>query len=140
MNRQDYFDFIELKLSMLATRIETRGGLNLLDLNLHSEDFYQYFINLLFDWELKNINTVQQNTPGIDLVDITHSIVAQVSATASKQKIESALKKDLSRYRGYSFKFISICKDAKTLRTKTFMNPHGLKFFPKEDIFDIGSL
>lgn len=114
--------------------------MNLLDLNLHSEDFYQHFINLLFNWELKNINTVQQNTPGIDLVDTTNKIVVQVSATAIKQKIESALDKDLSNYKGYSFKFISISKDAKALRTKKFKNPHNLIFLPTDDIFDIKSI
>jgi len=140
MIRSKYFDSIEKSISMLATRIELRGGMNLLDLNLHSEDFYQHLMNLLFDWKLKNINTVQNNTPGIDLVDATNNIVAQVSATATKQKIESALAKDLSKYSGYSFKFISICKDAKNLRTKTFKNNHNLKFSPREDIFDIKSL
>ena len=140
MNRLDHFNYIEKELSGLAYRIETRGSLNLLDLHLHSEDLYRYLINLLFDWELNNINTIQQNMHGIDLVDATNKIVAQVSATATKQKIESALTKDLSGYNGYSFKFISISKDAKELRTKTFANPHNLKFIPSEDIFDIKSL
>lgn len=139
MMRLDYFNFIERKLSELATRIEMRGGLNLLDLHLHSEDFYQHFINLLFDWKLENLNAVQPNAPGIDLVDTTNTIVAQVSSTATRQKIESALGK-LSKYAGYSFKFISISKDAGDLRSKAFANPHGLKFLPAEDILDIKSV
>jgi hypothetical protein len=140
MDRLDYFNFIERKLGELGYRIETRGSLNLLELHLHSEDFYQHFINLLFDWKLENLNIVQQNTPGIDLVDSKNKIVAQVSATATKQKIESALTKDLSRYKDYSFKFISISKNAEDLRTKTFTNPHNLIFLPTKDIFDIKSL
>jgi len=140
MNRKKYFDFIESQLSMLATRIEMRGRLNILDLNLHSENFYLHFFNLLFGWDLKNLNTEQHNVAGIDLVDPTNRIVAQVSATATHQKVESALNKDLSKYHGYSFKFISISKDAKNLRTKTFANPHTLIFSPDKDIFDIPSL
>jgi hypothetical protein len=140
MNRKRYFDFIESRLSLLATRIEMRGGLNILDLHLHSENFYLYFFNLLFGWELQNLNAVQKNAAGVDLVDTTNNIIVQVSATATKHKIESALAKDLSRYRGYSFKFISISKDAKDLRTKKFSNPHNLKFSPAEDIHDIPSL
>lgn len=140
MNRPDYFRFIESKLSQLGYSIETNGGLNLLDLHLHSEDFYLHFINLLFDWELKNLNAIKQNTAGIDLVDTTNKIVASVSATATKQKVESGLAKDLSNYKGYSFKFISISKDAKDLRTKTFRNPYNLNFSPADDIFDIKSL
>jgi hypothetical protein len=140
MNRQKYFNFIEEKLTMLATRIEMRGSLNILDLNLHSENFYSHFLNLLFGWDLRNYNTKQQNMAGIDLVDTRNNIVAQVSSTATRRKIESALNKDLSKYPGFSFKFISISKDAKNLRTKTFANPHNLIFSPNKDILDISSL
>jgi hypothetical protein len=140
MNRSKYFNFIEEKLSLLATRIKARGSLNILDLHLHSEHFYLHFFNLLFGWNLKNINTTQQNTEGVDLVDSTNKIVVQVSATATRQKIESALAKNLSTYKGYSFKFISISMDVKSLRTKTFSNPHNLTFSPADDIYDIRSL
>ncbi len=140
MNRSGYFNFIESKLSVLATSLEIRGGLNILDIHLHSENFYLHFFKVLFGWELQNLNIVHQNAAGVDLVDTTKRIVVQVSATATKQKIESALAKDLSTYKGYSFKFISISKDAKNLRTKTFSNPHNLTFSPAEDIFDVPSL
>ena len=140
MNRQKYFNSIEEKLTMLATRIEMRGGLNILDMHLHSENFYSHFLNLLFGWDLRNYNTKQQNMAGIDLVDTRNNIVAQVSSTATRHKIESALNKDLSKYLGFSFKFISISKDAKNLRTKTFANPHNLIFSPNKDILDIRSL
>jgi hypothetical protein len=140
MNRPKYFDFIESTLSLLATRIEMRGGLNILDLHLHSENFYLHFFNLLFGWELQNLNAVRSNAAGIDLVDTTNKIIVQVSATATKQKIESALAKDLSAFKEYSFKFISISKDAKGLRTIKYSNPHKLIFLPAEDIYDVPSL
>ncbi|MCE5252175.1 SMEK domain-containing protein [bacterium] len=140
MNRSIYFDSIESDLSYLANRLNMRGGLNILDLNLHSENFYLHFLNLLFGWKLQNLNVTHHNAAGIDLVDITNRIVVQVSATTTKQKIESALAKDLSTYKDYSFKFIFICKEANKLRTKTFLNPHNLRFLPADDILDIHSL
>ncbi len=140
MNRQKYFNFIEEKLILLATRLKMLGGLNILDMHLHTENFYLSFFNLLFGWELKNLNAVQQNAPGIDLLDSKNKIVIQVSATATKQKIESALNKDLSAYKGYYFKFISICKDAEHLRSQSFLNPHKLTFSAATDIFDVESL
>jgi ribosomal protein L23 len=139
MNRLEYFNFMEGKLSQLASSIELRGGLNILDKHLHSESFYLHFFRVLFDWELENLNVVKRNAAGADLVDHTNKIIIQVTATATKQKIESALRK-LSTYKGYSFKFISISKDAKNLRTQTFLNPHNLTFSPAADIFDIRSL
>ncbi len=140
MNRQKYFNFIEEKLNHLRCRIESRAGLNILDMHLHSENFYLHFFNLLFDWKLQNINAVQKIAAGVDLVDTTNKIIIQVSATATKQKIDSALSKDISNYKGYAFKFISISKEAKNLRAKTFLNPHNLKFNPADDIFDVPSL
>lgn len=140
MNRSNYFDYIEEKLSTLVTRIDVRGKLNILDLHLHSENFYQDFFNRLFDWQLRNLNAVKQNAEGIDLIDNTNKIVIQVSATATKDKVESSLTKDLSAYVGFNFKFISISKDAKHLRSIKFKNPHNLKFSPQHDIFDIQSI
>jgi hypothetical protein len=141
MNRSIYFNSIEEKLSILATRIELRGGLNLLDLNIHSENFYLHFFNLLFGWELINQNAIQQNAEAVDLLDTKNKIVIQVSSTSTKQKIESALNKNkLTNYQGYSFKFISISKDSKDLREKTYLNPYKLVFSASADIYDVPSL
>ena len=45
MNRTTYFNYIEEKLNINAVRIEARGKLNILDLNQHSENFYNDFLN-----------------------------------------------------------------------------------------------
>jgi hypothetical protein len=140
MNRSLYFNIIEEKLSTLAVRIETRGKLNILDLHLLSENFYQHFFNELFGWKLKNLNAIKANATAIDLIDQTNKIVIQVSATATKGKVETALSKDLSAYAGFAFKFISISKDASPLRSMSFTNHHNLAFNPQSDIYDIASI
>jgi hypothetical protein len=140
LNRLLHFNDIEDKLNYLAYRIETRGKLNLLDLHIHSESFFLHFCNELYGWKLVNMNAVRQNAEAIDLIDHSGKRVVQVSATATKQKIEDALSKDLSAYQGYTFSFISISKDASSLRGKTFLNPHGLTFDPTTGIHDIPSL
>jgi hypothetical protein len=91
MNRQQYFNFIEEKLNLLAFRIERRGGLNILDLNLHSENFYLYFLNLLFGWKLQNLNAVKKNAAGIDLVNVKG---IQFVASILKDKLPEELNKD----------------------------------------------
>ena len=141
MNRELYFNYIEGKLNVLSKKIETRGKLNLLDSHIHSENFFLYFFNLLYSYELQNLNSKSPNTEAIDLIDNANKIVVQVSATCTKQKVESALSKSiLSQYTNYTFKFISIAKDASELRKKTFNNPHKLSFNPSTDIYDIISL
>jgi hypothetical protein len=140
MKRLDRFNSIEEKLNALAYRIEERGRLNLLDLHLHSEVFFLHLLNMLFDWKLRDLNAEQTNTPAIDLADDVNKIVVQVSATATKRKVESALVKADPAYGGYTFKFIAISKNASNLRNTTYRNPNGLRFSPKEDILDVSSL
>lgn len=141
MNRVLYFNYIDEKLHALASRIETRGKLNLLDIHLQSENFYLHFFNLLYGYKLENLNTKLQNVEAIDLIDHTNKIIIQVSATCTKQKIESALDKSiLAKYSDYSFKFISLSKDATDLRNKKYLNPHSLTFEPSSDIYDILSI
>lgn len=138
MNRNLYFNYIDEKLHVLANRIDTRGKLNMLDIHLHSENFYLHFFNLLYSFQLENLNTKLQNVEAIDLIDHTSKIIIQVSATCTKQKVESALNKTiLNQYKNYSFKFISISKDATELRKKTINNPYSLVFNPASDIYDI---
>lgn len=141
MNRVNLYNYIEDHLIVLAYRVETRGKLNILDLHLHSENFYRDFLNLIYGWNLENLNKVNQNVEAIDLIDNTNRIIIQVSSTNTKQKIESALRKNsLANYKGWSFKFVSIARSATDLRTKTFTNPYGLNFSPTTDIIDIDLL
>jgi hypothetical protein len=140
MKRSVYFELCAEKLTTLCTRIEIQGKLNLLHIHNHSENFYLHFLNKLYGYKLENMNSVQQNVEGIDLCDKTNQIVVQVSSTATKAKLQSALAKDLSLFSGYSFRFMSIARDAASLRKHTYKNPHKLVFDPPVDIHDVPSL
>lgn len=138
MNRVTYFNYIEEKLDLLSYRVKSRGKLNILDLNLHCENFYMELINLVYGLDLHNLNTVSQNVEGIDLIDNTNKIIIQVSSTSTKQKIENTLSKEIFKeYDEYRFKFISIAKSADNLRKNVYKNPYNIVFSPKDDIYDI---
>lgn len=137
MNRMMYYNYIEEKLGVLAFRINKRGKLNTLDLNIHSETFFADLCNIIYDFKLANLNAFKQNVEGIDLFDNFNQIIVQVSSTCTKQKIEDSLEKSIySSYTGYKYKFISISKEAEKWREKTFKNPYSMSFDPKEDIID----
>lgn len=145
MNRATYYNFIEEKICTLCTRIEHRGKLNILDYHLHSENFYRDLLNKLYDWSLENLNTTIQNVEAIDLIEEEKHIIIQVSATNTKSKIEKTLEKlsspeKLSQYEGYSFKFVSIAREAQNLRSHKYTLPPGLIFCPTEDIYDPPSI
>lgn len=141
MNRSNYFNYIEEKLAVLVLRISQRSKLNILDLNIYSENFFADLFNIVFNYKLVNMNAMKQNVGGIDLVDSTNKIVAQVSSTSTKQKIENSLSKDIFlEYTGYRFKFISITEDASELKKLRYKNPHNVLFDPLDDIIDTSTL
>ena len=142
MNRTRYYNYIEEKLNFLAYRIEKRGKINLLDLNIHSETFFAELFNILYNYNLVNLNSIKQNVEGIDLVDTKNKVIIQVSATCTKEKIENSLNKVIYLfYQGYNFKFISISKEVSNkLRVIEFKNPYNLIFNSQEDILDFTKL
>lgn len=142
MNRESYFNYIEKKLNFIVFRIEERGKLNILDLNIHAEKFFADLCNIIFDFELQNLNYINQNIEGIDLIDEKNKILIQISSNCTKEKIQNSLNKNIYlNYSDYSYKFIFIGKEAKkSLRKYKFINPYNIKFNPEEDIWDINSL
>lgn len=88
LQRQTYINDILNRLSGLASSVNLHGLLNLLDLHVISEDFYVGLLNLIYGWKLRNANSLQQNAPGIDLVDDSNRILTQVTGTSTKGKIE----------------------------------------------------
>lgn len=141
MNRTEYFNYIEEKLNILSYRIKNRGKINLLDLNIYSETFFAELMSYLLEYSLKNINPIKQNMEGIDLIDENNRIIAQVSSTCTKQKIENSLNKEIfKKYACFKFIFIAIVGNADTLRTTTYKNPYKAMFSPADNIYDIKSL
>lgn len=142
MNRDIYYSTIAERLNLLALRIRRDSSLNLQNLNIHSENFYAQLFNLIFDFKFRNLNADNQNVESIDLIDETNHILAQVSATVAKRKIEETLKKEsLSQYSNYFFIFIFISdKDAENLRKQTFSTPANISFKPERDIYDVSKL
>ena len=137
MNRSRYYNYIEEKIDLLVLRIKKRGKINLLDLNIYSETFFANLLNILFDYQLENLNVIKQNVEGIDLIDRNNKVVAQVSSTCTKQKVENSLDKEIFKeYKEFRFKFVAISEDADDLRNKKFKNTHDVIFDPKSDIID----
>lgn len=98
-------------------------------------------MNYLLGYSLKNINPIKQNMEGIDLIDEKNRIIAQVSSTCTKQKIENSLNKAIfEKYACFKFIFIAVVGNADTLRTATYKNPYKAMFSPADNIYDIKSL
>lgn len=141
MNRSFYWDLCEERFFISLHPHRVKRKIEYPQLPLACRGFLRELPHVLFGYKLKNMNAVAQNAEGIDLIDTVNALVLQVSSTASKTKIESALAKDLAAYKKYRFfNFVAISKDASELRKQNFLNPHGLALFPLNDIHDIKSI
>ena len=141
MNRDIYLTRIKLLLNILKADIKESGKLNLLDINVHAEDFYRDLLNLVYGWQLKNINQWNQNAAGGDLWYDDDKLVIQVSSTTTKDKIQSSIDKLCAeQFAGYRFKFLRIDGDVIKLRRESFNTHDDIVFNPSVDIIDISSL
>lgn len=140
MQRDKYFNQIESRLTFLASRIKVRGCLNVLNFNIHAENFYVGLLNEVFGYVLKNVNVVEQNAAAIDLVDDVNKIAVQVSSTSTKEKVQSALSKLNTAHAGYRFVFCPVVVDASKLRSLKYVVPAGISFDPSKDVLDIPAI
>lgn len=141
ISRNQVIDNISFRLSVLKEHVKQLNSLNIQSLNIHAENFYRDFLNLVFNYNLINMNTIQKNTPAIDLGDKEKRIAFQITSTCTKEKIDSTIEKFIEHklYEDYSqLKFIIITEKK---RIKNNLSTQGLfTFNPDEDILDLADL
>ncbi len=142
MLRKNLFDNIKAKLTFLSMLITNGSSLNLLELNIHSENFYASLFNLVFDIHLQNVNTTTHNVASIDLIDNENKIFVQVTSNATKTKVENTLKKEiLKSYKDYTLLFIFLgSNDNINLIGKSYKNPHNIKFDSSKNIYNLKTI
>lgn len=64
-----YIQEIASRLAWIKAQVEVLDSLNLYDINIHSETFFGGLLNVIFGYNLKNINDSEKNFPSIDLED-----------------------------------------------------------------------
>lgn len=92
MNRANLLGVISHYLTHLRVSVGQLNSLNLQDINVHAEAFFRDFLNLVLDYELKNINIIERNARAIDLGDEDERIAIQVTSTSELDKIKHSHK------------------------------------------------
>ncbi|WP_439833194.1 SMEK domain-containing protein [Aeromonas caviae] len=141
MNRIDYQKKIIAALTWLKTQVEMHNSITLTDINHGAEDFYCGLLNLVYGYNLKNINITAQNAAAIDLGDEHSKIAIQVTSTSAlgktKYTVEKFIEKEL--YKKFDRLFIlNIVKKTNHDAAKI----GGPKYFldTKADILDVEDL
>lgn len=86
MQRQIHLENIIRSLGGLCSQVRLCSSLNLNNLSIHCENFYRDLLNLVYGYNLKNINIDVANVDTVDLGDDHVPIAIQVTATAALSK------------------------------------------------------
>lgn len=80
-------------LALLQQKITFRNKVGYLDLTKVCEDFFKEILNIVFDYNLVNLNGNRSNEPGLDLGDVCNKIAVQVTSQKKTEKINETLRK-----------------------------------------------
>ncbi|MCP4153383.1 MAG: ATP-binding protein [bacterium] len=91
MGRQEEFIRIERLIARWAAEIRLHNAFDFFDINRLGEDIAKDLLNIIYGYELVNLNETQKNYPGIDLADESKKIYFQVTSRSDVKKIKDTL-------------------------------------------------
>lgn len=134
--QKKYLDSISNILSWLVINVKQQNKANWTDTTKMCEGFYREFISVLIDCDIVNLNIIENNAKGIDLICPEQKLIFQVSSTCDRKKIQDSLNKiDIEKYNGYHYIFILIGTNGMSIK-KDFDIPNSIVFNYLEDIWD----
>lgn len=141
LSREIYIKNIAGYLAILKAQVEILNSVNLYDINIIAEDFYPGLINIIFDKDYKNVNSVEKNAAGIDLVDDKNRLAIQVTSDNSSNKVKHTIDEFIRNksYEKYDLLQILILTQ-KRKYTTTFDTKGLFPFDKKKDIIDVEDL
>lgn len=141
MNREIYLNNIANSLALLSRQVSVKNAINLYDINIVVEDFFPGLLNLIYGYELRNINHLEKNAAAIDLYDSKNRLSIQVTSDNSSTKVKHTIKEFIEHkyYKKYDRLIILILTQKKNY-TVDFDTEGKFLFDKKEDIWDVESI
>jgi hypothetical protein len=132
-------------LSWLEISTRRRGKMRLFDQNILAEDFVANLLNIIYDYNLTNLNTSKKQSIGIDLGDLNKRVCFQVTYTSlenQRKKIKDSITQFIDQKRHQQFDYLKIMFLAPKQKkyTKDFDTKDLFKFDPSEDVLDLDDL
>lgn len=140
-NRELHIKLINEQFSRIEIQVRNLNSQNLCDLNIVCENLICGLLNLTFGYNLININSKEQNYPGVDLVDYKKRISVQVSSDKSKAKIQKTLDTFSQQQLASEFdRLIFFILGESQKKYSNLIVPANLSFNINGDIIDFKSL
>ncbi len=141
MRKEETIKNIIKLLSILQTEISLLNSISYFDINISSESFYADLLNIIFDYSLTNLNSMEKNMTSIDLGDKTKRISYQVTSDNSSSKIIETVDKFKKNkmYKDYDELYILLLREKKKYKTKK-IDTESLFDFEQNHIIDNSDL
>jgi hypothetical protein len=142
MNRKSCIDGIVYYLAILRVSVEMHNSLNHQDISVASENFFRDFLNLAFEYSLRNINIVQRNAQAIDLGDDDARIAIQVTSSTGLGKVKHThsgfLKAGLENT--YDRLIVLMIGEKTAFKQDTLGEADGFQLSLRDDVWGISEL
>ena len=135
-----YFSNINDKLSWYVTTIRNDNKRGYQDANRDAEDVFGFILNVIYDYELENLNKKEINFPGIDLGDDKNRISVQVTSDNRSSKIKDTLKIFLRKNYIYKYDRLIILIIGEKEKYSFKFDSGALSFDLKKDIIGLTEL
>ena len=141
ISREIYLKNIADSLALLSKEVTMRNAINLYDINIIAEDFFPGLLNIIYGFELINVNHFKKNAAAIDLCDSKNKLSIQVTSDNSSTKVKHTIKEFIENesYKTYD-KLIILILTQKKNYTVDFDTEGKFLFDKKKDIWDIESI
>lgn len=137
MNRIDKSKEVKNYLMELERNIEYETCANLFDINKHCENFYCGLLNIIYGYDLKNINAEVKGFTAVDLIDDKNGIYIQVTSDNSTDKVQTTIDKFIKTGFYKKGKLLLLIISGKKKKYRKSFNTQGkFTFNSSKDIID----
>lgn len=126
-------------LAILEVSVKNRGLIGLLDQNLIAQSFIAKTINIIYSYDLVNLDTSGHKYPAIDLGDSYRKIAFQVTSEKTSKKIKETIETFIRREEYKNFRYLKFLILGKKQRSYSgdYQTFNQFQFDPQTDILDI---
>lgn len=139
--RETELKHISNEFSIWEVKLRNLSSMSLYDAHHLSEDSICQLLNIIFNYKLKNLNSLKMNYPAIDLGDEFNSVCIQVTSTKTTKKIQETITKFLEKELDVTYDELFIIVLGKKQKRYTALKvPDTFTFNPESHILDFEDL